>query len=71
MTSSQPVATVDVLLSYKESADILGVSIPTFYRRVADGMVPRPVKLGRVARWPRSEILAVIERAKAARVKAA
>lgn len=61
----------DPLLKDKEAAPLLGISIPTFWRRVADGTVPKPIKLGALSRWPRSEILAVIERAKAARDNAA
>jgi len=57
----------DPLLDVRESAAILDVSVPTFHRRVADGTVPKPIKLGALSRWPRSEILAVIEAAKARR----
>jgi predicted DNA-binding transcriptional regulator AlpA len=58
---------IDPLLKDDEAAVILGCSTPTFWRRVAAGIVPPPVKLGGMSRWPRSEILAVIEKAKAAR----
>jgi len=57
----------DPLLTARESAAILQVSVPTFWRRVADGTVPPAVKIGALARWPQSEIVAVIERAKSAR----
>jgi predicted DNA-binding transcriptional regulator AlpA len=57
----------DPLLTARESSKFLQVSIPTFWRRVADGTVPKPVKIGNLSRWPRSEILAVIEAAKAQR----
>lgn len=63
-TTSVP---VDQLLNAREGAAILQISVPTFWRRVADGTVPKPVKLGGLSRWPHSEILAVIEAAKAAR----
>ncbi|MDX0911862.1 helix-turn-helix transcriptional regulator [Sinorhizobium medicae] len=62
---------IDPLLTARESASVLRISIPTFWRRVADGTVPRPVKLGGLSRWPRSEINAVIERAKSSRSNAA
>jgi predicted DNA-binding transcriptional regulator AlpA len=58
---------IDPLLTAREAAIILQISIPTYWRRVADGTVPKPVKLGGLSRWPKSEILAVIEKAKAAR----
>ena len=57
----------DPLLTARESAKYLQVSIPTFWRRVADRTIPKPVKIGNLSRWPRSEILAVIETAKAQR----
>jgi predicted DNA-binding transcriptional regulator AlpA len=58
---------IDPLLTVREAAALLQISVPTFWRRVADQTVPRPVKLGGLSRWPRSEILMVIETAKAAR----
>jgi predicted DNA-binding transcriptional regulator AlpA len=60
----------DPLLIARESAAILQISVPTFWRHVANGLIPKPVKLGGLSRWPRSEILAVIETAKAARTAA-
>ena len=62
---------VDPLLTVREAAPTLGMSIPTFWRRVQDGVIPRPIKLGGLSRWPQSEILAVIEKAKAQREVAA
>lgn len=59
--------TVDPLLTAREAAPLLGISVPTFWRRVADGTVPKPIKLGALSRWPQSEVLQVIETAKAAR----
>jgi len=57
----------DPLLTVRESAEILQISVPTFWRRVADGTVPQPLKIGALSRWPKSEIIAVIEKAKAQR----
>lgn len=62
---------IDPLLTARESAGELQASEPTFWRWVRQGIVPKPVKLGGMSRWPRSEILAVIERAKAQRDTAA
>lgn len=58
----------DPLLTARESAAFLRISVPTFWRRVADGTVSKPVKLGGLSRWPQSEVADVIERAKAQRV---
>ncbi|MFG1464197.1 DNA-binding protein [Xanthobacter sp. DSM 24535] len=57
----------DPLVSVDMGASLLGMSVASFWRRVADGTIPEPLKLGRLSRWPRSEILTVIEKAKAAR----
>ncbi len=57
----------DPLLTAKEAAAILQCSIPTFWRWAAEGKVPKPIKLGAMSRWPQSEILEIIEKAKAAR----
>ncbi|MCP5074146.1 MAG: helix-turn-helix domain-containing protein [Rhodobacteraceae bacterium] len=57
----------DRLLSVKDTARALGCSVATVWRRVADGTVSQPVKIGGMTRWPQSEIEAVIERAKAQR----
>lgn len=55
----------DLLLKDEGVALILGISVPAFWRRVADGTLPKPIKLGAPSRWPRSEILSVIEGTKA------
>ncbi|RVG89300.1 helix-turn-helix transcriptional regulator [Sinorhizobium meliloti] len=61
---------VDPLLKDREVAKILGVSVVTVWRRVADGSIPKPIKLGGLSRFPRSEIMAFIEKAKANRLAA-
>ncbi|MEW4461216.1 helix-turn-helix domain-containing protein [Roseibium algicola] len=66
MTFTHP----DPLLTDKEAAAILGVSQATFWRWKRAGSVPMPVKLGGLSRWPRSEIVNIIEKAKAARCTA-
>ncbi len=60
-------ASTDPLLTACEGAEELQISIPTFWRWVANGILPKAVKLGGLSRWPRSELLAVIERAMAKR----
>lgn len=60
---------VDLLIKDGEAAGMLGCSKATFWRRVADGTIPRPVKIGGMSRWPQSEIVSVIERAIAQRDK--
>lgn len=60
-------AGLDPLLNVREAAALLTISVPSFWRRVADGTIPKPLKLGNAYRWPLSELLAVIEAAKAQR----
>ena len=52
------------LLRDKEVAGILSVSVPTVWRRVKDGTIPKPLKIGALSRWAKSDIIAVIEAAK-------
>jgi len=54
----------DRLLTVKESAEALTVSVPTFYRLLKKGRIPKPVHIGNHPRWPQSDILGVIEAAK-------
>jgi len=58
---------VDTLIHDCDAAEILGCSKATFWRRVADGIIPRPIKIGGMSRWPKSEIDAAIDWAKAQR----
>ncbi len=56
-----------VLISDVEVADILGCSRTTVWRRVADGTLKQPVKLGGLSRFVLAEINAIVEAAMAAR----
>ncbi|MBN9492934.1 DNA-binding protein [bacterium] len=64
-------APIDPLIRDKEAASIMRISTPTFWRRVKDGTVPSPIKLGGMSRWSRSEIIEIVERLKITRGKAA
>lgn len=57
----------DPLLTFREGAALLQISVPTFWRWVANGTLPKPVRLGGMSRWPKSELTAVVEKAKAER----
>ena len=65
----QPPAKVpdDPLLTDIESAKLLGCARSTIWKWVAEGIVPKPIKIGGMSRFFRSEMLAVVENAKAAR----
>jgi predicted DNA-binding transcriptional regulator AlpA len=62
-----PDLATDPLLKDREAAALLGVSARTLWRRVDAGTAPKPIRLGGTTRWPRSEILNLIELAKASR----
>jgi predicted DNA-binding transcriptional regulator AlpA len=57
----------DPLVCCKEGAAMIGGSVSTWWRRVADGTLPPPIRIGGMSRWRRSEIEAVINKAAAQR----
>ncbi len=59
---------IDPLITDAEGAALLGCSKATWWRRVADGTIPRPIKIGGMSRWKRSDVVSVIERAAEERV---
>ncbi len=50
-----------------EAAEMLAVSQSTFWRRVKDGTICPPIRIGRMVRWRQCDIEAVIQRALEAR----
>ncbi len=58
------------LLDVKAVAALFQASPSTIWRRVNDGTMPRPIRIGGMTRWARDEIDAVIDRAKRARDEA-
>ena len=55
----------DFLISLEEAGRMLGgISEKTVRRRIAEGVLPKPVKEGKFSRLPHSEVLAVIEKLK-------
>lgn len=55
---------IDPLLKAREVADMLRISIPSLYRRISDGTIPPPIKLGHLSRWSRAEVMAALAKAK-------
>lgn len=53
----------DPLIKDAEGAKMLGCSKATWWRRVADGTLPRPIKIGGMSRWKRSDVINLIESA--------
>jgi prophage regulatory protein len=52
----------DLLLTVKDVADCLSVSVRTVWRWTAEHKIPQPIKLGyNVVRWKASEIQRLID----------
>ncbi len=49
-------AEINRLLRDTDAAKLLSCSRSTFWRRVADGTIPRPIKLGGISRWRTADI---------------
>jgi predicted DNA-binding transcriptional regulator AlpA len=43
--------TVKGWLTAKDLSDHLGISVRSIYRRVSDGTLPQPTRIGRLVRW--------------------
>ena len=56
-----------VLIRDTDVAKMIGGSRATVWRRVGDGVLPRPVKFGGMTRWVLTEVEAAIARQVAAR----
>jgi excisionase family DNA binding protein len=56
--------TIDGLMTDKEVAELLGVSRTSVWKYVLAGQIPKPIKFGRMSRFPVSEISKAIETAK-------
>jgi predicted DNA-binding transcriptional regulator AlpA len=56
-----------LLLTDNAAAAMLAISRATFWRRVSDGTLPRPLKIGGATRWRRAELLAALDKAAAKR----
>jgi len=56
--------TVDPLLKATEVAKMLNISVTSIYRRMADGTLPKPIKLGSLSRWSKADIARVVETAR-------
>jgi excisionase family DNA binding protein len=64
MTTNEPtaVAASPLLLNSREVADLIGASPRTIVRLADSGRMPRPIKVGALTRWRRSELDAWIAR---------
>lgn len=53
---------IEKYLTYDELASLLDVGRSTIQRRVKDGTLPKPIKLGQLVRFKQSEVLAALSR---------
>ena len=51
-----PTTALPVSLTVRQVAKLLGVSVPTVWRRDSAGMIPRPVRHGHCTRWLLADI---------------
>ncbi len=51
------------LICDKQGAEMLNCSVSTWWRRVADGTFPKPIKIGSLSRWRFNEIEDAIAKA--------
>ncbi len=56
-------ANTDRLLRDTDAAALLACSRSTFWRRVADGTLPRPIRLGGISRWRAADIALAVSQA--------
>lgn len=49
-----------ILITDRQGAEMLSCSRATFWRRVKDGTIPKPIRFGGLTRWSADEIEAVI-----------
>lgn len=61
--------TDSLLLDAGEAAKLCGMSRAAWYKRLASGQIPRPVKIGSISRWRRNELLHWIDAGCPARTK--
>ncbi len=57
----------DPLLSDRETSRFLGCGRSTVWRWAAEGVIPKPLKLGGMSRWRLSELNLTVAKADAAR----
>ncbi|MEO1143785.1 MAG: helix-turn-helix domain-containing protein [Pseudomonadota bacterium] len=54
----------DRLVSVRDTAAVLGCSVATVWRGVAEKRLPQPIRIGGITRWSEAELTAFIEEAK-------
>lgn len=53
---------MEKLLKIEEVLEFLNIPKTSFYRYVKNGIMPKPLKIGRSARWKMSQISVAIEK---------
>jgi predicted DNA-binding transcriptional regulator AlpA len=55
-------------ISDRDASALLGLSRAALWRRVSDGTLPKPIRIGGATRWRRDELIAAVEAASARRL---
>ncbi len=61
--ATPPRSGTDRLLTDREAAELLCCGRSTLWRWAADGVIPKPIKIGGMSRWRHSDIQSVVIRA--------
>lgn len=67
LAAAGPHHTTDQLYSDRDAAELLGCGRSTLWRWAAEGIIPKPLKIGGMSRWKLSDLQAVIAKAEAHR----
>lgn len=55
-TTTAPSLLDEPLVDMKFITKLTGLTDKWFYKQIQEGQFPKPIKLGRSSRWPRSEV---------------
>ena len=69
LAKEQTALQTERLIRDGEGAAMLGCSKATFWRLIAKGMIPPPIKIGGMSRWKVSDVQALIEQSAQGRFK--
>ncbi|SDY75605.1 helix-turn-helix transcriptional regulator [Citreimonas salinaria] len=67
LATAAPHHATDHLYSDRDAAELLGCGRSTLWRWAAEGIIPKPLKIGGMSRWKLSDLQAVIAKAEAQR----
>lgn len=51
----------DTYLTINQLAELLGIGRSSIYRRIEDGTLPKPIKLGKLSRFSENAVVAALQ----------